>query len=239
MLASRGFTTVSTVRKGMVVGVLLNLALVGYGVLRVPTIWTASTGGARSVAGALAILAVYALIGLAGPAATTGIEPRILPTALRAGILAGGVFALEMLLEYAILPEDNTTMGIVEFGTVFFLYLVAGVRIATKTRRVRHAVLGAVWSAVIGSLIWFAAVLLITYLFGDTSRQVAVFRAEGNSDDYRRSGMRDFNAFILEDFMGAGFFHLLLGPLIAALLGSIGGWIGKGLARFRSRTRTA
>src|ERR687886_1811569 len=238
MFATRGFTTVSAVQKGMVLGVLLNLALVGYGVLRVPTIWTASTGGSRSVAGALAILVIYGLIGLAGPAATAGIDPRILPTALCAGILAGSVFALEIVLEYAILPADNTTMGFVEFGTVFFIYLVAGVHIATRTRRVRYAILGAVWSAVIGSLIWYAAVLLITHLFDGTSRQVAVFRAEGNYDDFRRSDMRDFNAFILEDFMGAGFVHLLLGPLIAVLLGSIGGWIGKGLALVRSHTGT-
>jgi hypothetical protein len=202
MVASRKITTVATVQKGMGLGVLLNLVLVGYGVLRVPTIWTASTGGPRSVAGAVAILVIYGLIGLVGPAATTDSDPRILPTALRAGILAGSVFALEIVLEYVLLPADNTTMGFVEFGTVFFIYLVAGVHIAARTRRLRHAILGAVWSAVIGSLIWFAAVLLISYLFGDTSRQVAVFRAEGNYEDYRRSGMRDFNAFILEDFMG-------------------------------------
>ena len=37
--------------------------------------------------------------------------------------------------------------------------------------------------------------------------------------------------FIMEDFLGAGFFHLLLGPLIAGILASAGGIVGKGLAR--------
>jgi hypothetical protein len=39
--------------------------------------------------------------------------------------------------------------------------------------------------------------------------------------------------FIMEDFLGGGFFHLLLGPLIAGILASAGGIVGKGLARLR------
>jgi hypothetical protein len=38
--------------------------------------------------------------------------------------------------------------------------------------------------------------------------------------------MTDFNAFIVQDFWGAGFFHLLLSPIIASILGSIGGLFG-------------
>ena len=64
-------------------------------------------------------------------------------------------------------------------------------------------------------------------------RQDAVFRAEGNYDDFRRSGMTDFNAFIMEDFLGASFFHLLLGPLLAGVVGTIGGLVGLGLRRLR------
>ena len=39
----------------------------------------------------------------------------------------------------------------------------------------------------------------------------------------------------MEDFMGAGFFHLLLGPLAGAILGALGGLIGKVVARIRRR----
>ncbi len=48
-----------------------------------------------------------------------------------------------------------------------------------------------------------------------------------------RSGMSDFNAFIMEDFMDATFFHLLLGPLVAAVLGLLGGLLGKAIALFQ------
>ena len=45
--------------------------------------------------------------------------------------------------------------------------------------------------------------------------------------------MRDFDTFIMEDLMGATFFHLLLGLLMAAVLGAFGGLLGKLLARFQ------
>jgi hypothetical protein len=45
--------------------------------------------------------------------------------------------------------------------------------------------------------------------------------------------MTDFNAFIIEDFLGAGFFHLLLGSILATMLGAIGGLLGKGLFRIK------
>ena len=45
--------------------------------------------------------------------------------------------------------------------------------------------------------------------------------------------MSDFDSFIMEDFMGAIFFHLLLGLLAAAVLGVLGGLLGKAFARCR------
>jgi hypothetical protein len=39
------------------------------------------------------------------------------------------------------------------------------------------------------------------------------------------------STFMMEDFLGAGFFHLLLGPLVAAALAGIGGLAVKGFAR--------
>ncbi|MFI5896181.1 hypothetical protein ACIA5D_39380 [Actinoplanes sp. NPDC051513] len=49
---------------------------------------------------------------------------------------------------------------------------------------------------------------------------VRVWRAEGIYDDFARSGMSDLPAFVLQDFWGAGFFHLLAGLVLAAVFGS-------------------
>ena len=101
----------------------------------------------------------------------------------------------------------------------------------------RWSVIAGAATAVISSLIWFIAVLVCFYIFFDTERQARVFRAEGNYEDFHRSGMADFNTFVMEDFFGAGFFHLLLGPIVASLLASLGGLMGMALARCRKPSR--
>jgi hypothetical protein len=97
----------------------------------------------------------------------------------------------------------------------------------------RNGVLAAVWSAIVGGLIWLIAALLIFYLFNGTPQQTQVFRAEGNYADFARSGLSDFNAFVLEDFIGAGFFHSLLLPVMAVIFGALGAIAGKVLTRLR------
>jgi hypothetical protein len=83
------------------------------------------------------------------------------------------------------------------------------------------------WSSGIAALIWLEALLVIIYCFHGSGRQTQVFRAEGNFEDFIRSGQTDFDAFIMQDLMGAGFYHLLLSPIIASLVGAV----GKGVAR--------
>ncbi len=73
------------------------------------------------------------------------------------------------------------------------------------------------------------------YVFRGTPIQEQLFRAEGTYEDFARSGMSDFAAFAMEDLLGAGFFHLLLAPIIGAVLGGMGGLIGKGLRRLKKR----
>ena len=50
----------------------------------------------------------------------------------------------------------------------------------------------------------------------------SVLIAEGDREDFLRSGMSDYQTFLIEDLFGATFFHLLLGPIIAALLAQDG-----------------
>ncbi len=124
-------------------------------------------------------------------------------------------------------------MGAVEYGLVFALLFLVGLWVAYQTKVLRYGILAAVWGAIIGGLIWYIAVLFIFCLFHGTPQQTQVFRAEGNSEDFARSGLKDFDTFVMEDFMGAGFYHSLLLPVVAALLGTIGAAIGKVFARMR------
>ena len=80
------------------------------------------------------------------------------------------------------------------------------------------------------------------YWFYGSPRQELVFRAEGNYEDFVRSGMTDFSTFVMEDVFGAGFYHLLLGPMIAATLGAFAGYISltlRGVRRLVSQGQRA
>lgn len=72
-----------------------------------------------------------------------------------------------------------------------------------------------------------------------TPQQAAVFRAEGNLEDFARSGSANFEAWLMQDFLGAGFFHLLLSLIVSAILGSVGGLIGRVMPRGPGRARVA
>ena len=211
-----------TLQTGFLLGVLVAVGLVLYGLGHFPHT------SALSLVGAGIILLLYAVLGWKGPA-VLGQQPPVVPTVvISLGLLAGAIFTGEMVLEYILLPADKTRYGYVEFGSVFLLYFIAGVIPALKKLPFRSSVLSGVATAIISSPIWFIALFTCFYLFYGTERQTQVFRAEGNYEDFRHSGMADFPTFIMEDFLGAGFFHLLLGPLIAGILASAGAIIGKG-----------
>ena len=210
-----------------ILGVLVALGLVLLGWAMIPAT------NLLSVAGACAVLVVY---GAAFYFVLPRVETDVAKWARLFGLLAGTVFAAEILLEYALLPKDNTSWGIAEFGIVFALYFFSSFWAAYRSHRLGTGVLTAVLSAMVSSLLWLIVVLAVFYLFRGTQRQVQVFTAEGNYQDFTRSGMASFDAWIMEDFLGGAFFHLILGPAIAAVLGVIGGAIGKLLGQATGRT---
>ena len=167
------------------------------------------------------------------------IHPEILHWTSLFGLLAGAVFVAEILLEYILLPKDNTNWGLIEFGGVFLIYFLSSVWASYHRDSVRSGVLSAMLTAMSSALVWLIVILITFYVFRGTERQAQVFRAEGNFTDFANSGMTDFNAFIMEDFLGAGFFHLLLGPILATLLGAIGGLLGKAMAGIRKTRPTS
>lgn len=214
-------------QKSLLSGVLVALVLVFAGRLLVPATSFISTTAAA------AILLAYGGIAASCPVRLHRRHPDILRWAIIFGLLAGAVFAGEIVLEYVLLPTDNSHYGMAEFGTVLALYFASAFVAALRSLSIKNAILTSVASAFMASLIWVIIVLAVFYAFRGSPRQALVFRAEGDYEDFARSGMGDFNAFIMEDFMGATFFHLLLGPVVAAVLGVLGGLLGKAIAWFQ------
>ncbi len=232
MLPSNPSGLAGRLQMGVVGGALVGLALVLHG-------WLSISGASPlSVAGAAIVLVAYGLIAVLIFPVVNHIHPQILRLACATGLLGGMIFAGEMLLEYILLPENNSIFGSVEYGSVFTLYFLTGIVAAVRSHQMRQGVLAAVVSAMISLLIWAIALLGIFYVFRGTSQQAQVFLSEGDYADFARSGMLSFDVWIVEDLMGATFFHLILGPLAAALTGGLGGLLGKGVGIvLRNKTR--
>ena len=195
------------------------LVLAGFGWLRHPGI------SLLSVAAAALVLALYGVVALRWASRLAPPGSLVARAAWWGGLAATLVFCGEIILEYALLPADNSRFGLVEFGAVWLTYLVVAAVIASSGRPLRACIAGAVLAAMISSVLWCVCLLATYQWFEGTARQAGVLLAEGDFDDFRRSGMASFATFEMEDLFGATFFHLLLGPMIAAVLACVA-WAG-------------
>lgn len=220
----------------MVIGAVITAALVLFSAATTPKFFESGTLSWIGVAAAMSIVLAYGAAGyFVIPVLSRG-PSEILRAAAPAGFAAGGVYAAEIALEYALRPADNTRWGLAEFGAVFVLMGLSGFSLALRTGRLRPALAAGVWTGLIGALIWYAVLLSVTYLFRGEPMQAAVFRAEGDYEDFARSGMSNFNVFVMQDLLGAGVYHLLLSPLFGLLLGAFGALPGLFAHRFRARS---
>jgi hypothetical protein len=214
----------------MTIGAVLNMGLIVYGATRFPSAWRADPGG---VCAGIGILAVYTLIGWLGSPATERLDPAILRLALRFGAAVGGMFAISMLCEYVVphVHVQNVQLAITTFGLFFFSFLAAGAAGTLVTGRISLGVLTSVWVALIGSLCWFILLLVYYYAFLDTPLEARFLEVDQVIADYQRhlqkGGTQDLRAFIYNDYMGGGFFHSLLAPLLAVGFGALGGLVAK------------
>ena len=118
-------------------------------------------------------------------------------------------------------------MAYLEFGGMFLCLFLAGLAGCRKTGSAWHGVLAAIGSTIIGSLVWVGSLLCTYYAFLGTARQQKVLAADQVFEDFKRSGMEDLRAFIMQDYLGGVFFHLLLGLIIAGILGAMGALAAK------------
>lgn len=202
-------------QRALLAGIVGIAVLYGYGMVRF------HVEASNFVALAL-VLSAYAFSVWKGLPAADRVDVLITRTAVAAGLAAGMVFLAEMITEYVFLPKNNTSYGLAEYGIVMAILLLGAIRVAGKTGLVRPGILAGIGAAMVASLLFMIFVTAIFYAFHGTARQEAVLRAEGDFEDFARSGGKDLNRFLMEDFVGAGFFHSLLLPAFGGLLGFIG-----------------
>jgi hypothetical protein len=197
------------VRRGMVLGAGVTIALIGYGVWRFPSVVTVPADAPLAVVTGIGIATVYAIVGWFGPRIPGMRDPRVFRQGVRFGLGAGVLFAASMLGEYLV-PHDETQNVILAkttFRLVFLILAAAGFAATLATRRATAGPPAAVWAALVASQIWFILLLTIYYAFIGTPQEARFLEVDQVLADFRRSGMRDLRAFVFEDYMGGGFFQ--------------------------------
>ncbi len=222
---------------GMVLGAMLTIGLIISSVVRLPSIRSGSRGVLVSISAGIGIATVYGMIGWFGIRLRGFRDPRILRQGVRFGLTAGIVFAVSMLGEYLIPhgEHENVILAIATFGLFFVLLLAAGLFATLESNRLASGPLAAVWAALIASQLWFLLLLAIYHAFVGTAQEARFLEVDQVIADFQRHGARDLRTFIFEDYMGGGFFHSLLGPLLAVPLGLLGGLVARSIQIAKSR----
>jgi hypothetical protein len=208
MTGSRPDATAATTAAVLVV------TLIAVAFWRTPAAWTASGGWVVwSALLTLAGLACGVVLVWVGPLSTMDIRAQRIGTLI--GLVLGTVLVVEGVAEILspTVSAANIPLGYAVVGVLVVSFAVAGALAGTWA---------ALRTALVGYLVWYPTIW-ITYLIGDGSAAFdRVLRAEGDYDDFARSGFTDFHAFLVRDFLGAGFYHLVFAVALALAFGRTG-----------------
>jgi hypothetical protein len=185
----------------MLAGAALLCALVLYGPIRFPTIWTGPSRDRLAVFAGLGVAAAYGIIGWLGVRSRGSGKSQIVRLGAQFGLCGGLLFAVSMLGEYFI-PHDERAgpwIALVTFGLFFLLLFTAGFVARLEGLRLRSAPVAAVWAALIASECWFILLLCIYYAFLDTPQEARFLEVDQAIADFERSGGTDLRAFLFGD----------------------------------------
>jgi hypothetical protein len=217
-------------RRILIAVVALDIALVLLGLVLYPS--AIQSGGLLGATGAILMVCFLGTLALFSPISIARAHPSLWRTGLLTGTIAGAWLGLDLVLNYFIYRDGptNSKISLVVYGVYFLLMLGTAVRGALLTKRFRDGLTAGLWFVIAAQLIWFTVEFGAYYLFSRTAVGVQFIQTEMGAD-FIRSGEANFQSFVISDFYGAGFFHLLLIGLVAVLLiGSIGAGAGRLIA---------
>ena len=206
-----------------VIGVTIALILAG---LHVVPATVDSPGGVGSLLGDVVMQLALVALALGGPWSFRR-QQRSIGISAALGLVFAALYVGVIVLEF---------QGVQTGANILALFVgvavIAGVAAAMRTGRWQQAPFAAIWSLLIGTAVWSAAVLLINYVMWGSHQHYQFWLQDGAVDEFRRSGSHDFGVFLLQDLQGAMFFHPLLGIVIGAI-GGLGGAVAQGVVALR------
>ena len=223
-------------RRAIMVLVPINILLLFVGILQYPPVLGA--GGLKGMIAAALIVLVYGWLALFSPIAIGRANTKVIRNGILFGLLSSIILSGDLISGYLI-HDGNTSArtSLIAYGLFFILIIASAVRGFRQTGKFTSGLAAAVWCVLVALLIWFCVEFVAYYIFASTPSGMAFIQDEMQLD-FTRSGATDYQAFVISDFYGAGFFHLLLGLIIALILGSIGAGIGR-LSRINIKSPAA
>jgi hypothetical protein len=231
MANSDDMRALRTMRVALLVGIALNLGLIGAQLLLYPPL-LAQPNSARYIAEPLVLLVAYVVIVYGATAASAGAASArraTLSLATVFGLVTGALWLVNLTLEtFTKLSGLGLRASAPFLLGAFVLWGVAGLKRASQTRAFGSGLLAAVWSAMI--------CVLLTITYGLLLPPFALARLSANlatDPDFLHSGWANLHAFVIANTFDAAFSHLLGALIVALVFGSVGGLLGLLFARLR------
>ena len=212
----------------MVCGILIDLALIGLSLLLYPSLLDG--GRVLTVIACLVLLVLYGALGIGLAWNASQAVLIALWGGMIFGLLIGVLFAVDLVVEDFI--DLGSQAG--AFSTLGFMLLIfclfagAGVYGTAKTEQIRFGVLASIWSAMLGVVIVVLLGFAVNFFFLQRLEHLL-------ASDYVHSGMNSPEAFTFFNALDSASTHLLEAPLLAAMFGSLGSVIMKGLHSVRGQ----
>jgi hypothetical protein len=200
----------------LLVMIVFSFILIAIGVHRYPDYW-AQRGALTFLLEPVCLLIVYAAAVGWIARSTNLLWSSILPTAFCVGLASALVEILSLSIESNLLFE--VCGAGVPLGSMLILFSLWGLAGWLGSRRLQSIGAGittAVSSAAICMLFGVAGGFLVEFVIAPPSPA-----AVANWAEFQRSGWTDSHAFAIANTLDSGFTHLLLAPLIAAIVGGL------------------
>lgn len=208
------------VRFGLLLALSLSLAMIAASIASYPPFL--NLRGARTfVVEAVGLLLLYLpLILLATRAAP--LPPRLMLRATGLGALAGVLQIIHLCIERFVSLNGpwNGVVAITFMLTTFTVWAISGFLTRRSGQSVGISVWMSIWSAIVTMTLTVAVGLALELFLAP--RPLESMRSWG---EFTRSGWTDLHAFAIANTLDAAFSHLFIGPIVAAVVGTIGAFL--------------
>ena len=198
-------------------GTTITLALLGWSVSRFPA--SLARGGVVSLLGSAIALLGYAVVSAWALRASDRIQISLI-TGAKAGALIGAFAVINHSIEVfsGLRAPIPAILGVTMWGLMFFGFGVASSATYHEVKSIGPAIFSSVWSALISSVATVLFALCVGLVF--MTRMQTVLSAA-----HVQSGLSDAQAFVVRNMLDGSAAHLLLAPLVAAVVGAASAFV--------------